>query len=140
MSRAAMTMGEKVLPHPYSTEWAPYKDALGQVVTLDPKLWLGPVTSMQLRAILHAVNIVDEVRRTQGRQHVYQGKPHGEPVHCPPLREDIPEKSRALGRLLIEGKPLFVDMPPYEMGAAAYWIWDAENEAAVGGGGEDTDA
>lgn len=100
------------IPHRYSAEWVPFRDKDGKVVTLSVE---------QVRAVLHAVRVVDNVRATQPR-----------PGHEPdrPLREDFPEKSRALGRLLLDGLPLFEDIPPYSWGASDYGLWDAENEAA----------
>lgn len=106
-------------PHRLSEKWAPYRDPqTGEVVT---------ITWAQVAAVLHAMRIVDEVRASQGRMH----KGYAQPVKCPPLSHDVPYKSRALGRLLIEGKPLYEDMPPFELGAAAYWVWDAENDEAM---------
>jgi hypothetical protein len=69
-------------------------------------------------AVLHAWRIVNEVRTaSQVRA---------------PVEDDEPERSRALGRLLIEGKPLFLDRPPIALGAADYSLWDQENEDALG--------
>lgn len=97
------------LPHAESTEWAPYRSPeTGEVVT---------VTWDQINAIAHAMKVVDQVRAAHG-------------VRL--LENDIPQKSRALGRLLFDGKPLYVDKPPLDMGAAAYWRWDAENDRADG--------
>lgn len=104
--------------HALSKEWAPYRDPkTGEVVT---------ITWEQVAAVLHAVRIVDEVRATQHRVTTIDGVDYEH--ENPPLRKEaVPEKSRALGRLLIDGKALFEEIPPYDMGAAAYGSWDAEN-------------
>jgi hypothetical protein len=101
---------ESVAPHahPLSEKWAPYRDPkTGEIVTLTP---------VQVAAVIHAVQVVDEVRRTQKRDP--EALPHDR------LYDDFPEKSRALGRLLIHGKALYEEIPPYGWGAAAYWEWD----------------
>lgn len=92
------------LPHPVSEKWAPYRSPkTGSVVT---------VTWDQIHAIEHAMKVVDEVRAANGVR---------------PLAEDFPYKSRALGRLLFDGRPLFEDVPPKLTAAADYPLWDQEN-------------
>lgn len=104
-----------VVTHPYSDRWKPYVDPrTGEVVT---------ITWAQVAAVLHAVRMVDEVRETQPNRRGGTGTPK--------LRDDFPEKSRALGRLLVDGKALFVDVPPLDVGAADYELWDEENEREV---------
>ena len=101
---------EAQLPHPYSKRWAPYRDRrTGEVVT---------ITGEQVMAVMHAVHVVDDVRAFEAER--CGGEPHR-------LFDDIPGKSRALGRLLLDGKPLFEDLPPHFMGAAHYSLWDDEN-------------
>lgn len=95
--------------HEFHQEWQPYRSPqTGEVVT---------VTWDQINAISHAMKVVDQVREANG-------------VRL--LKDDIPVKSRALGRLLFDGKPLFEELPPHDAGAAAYWLWDAENDREDG--------
>lgn len=115
------TDGERQLPHPYSERWSPYRDRrTGKVVT---------ITREQVMAVMHAVTVVDDVRAVESERHGARSRR---------LFDDIPGKSRALGRLLLDGRPLFEDRPPHFMGAADYSLWDDENAAAEhdGSGGK----
>lgn len=106
---------EGYLKHPLSDRWVPFYDAQGNPVTL---------TWEQVRAVFHCIEMVNDLRCTEPRQLNWP-----ETVMEPTI--DIaghPWKSRALGRLLIQGKPLFVDKPPLSVAACDYDTWDRENE------------
>lgn len=93
--------------HP-ATRWDVYRDANGKPVT---------ITEDQMRAIWHAINVVDEVRRTEGcRSFDNQAKAGN-------WRAEF-WKSRLLGRMLLDGKPPYDEKPPTEIAACAYWLWD----------------
>lgn len=101
------------LPHPHHPRAIPFRDNDGHVVT---------ITQLQMRAIQHALVAWADVCRAEGStqaEAAFKGGGWGLPANV--------AKSRALGRLLIEGKPLFKDKPPMHLAACDYPKWDEEN-------------
>ena len=114
--------------HPYSDRWVPHRDRAGEVVTL---------TWDQVAAVLHAVRMVDEARAAARERQEDGARGPNTEGYPPPLYQDFPGKSRALGRLLVDGKPLFRDVPPSAEAACNYYLWDQENKGGERRGGED---
>lgn len=90
--------------HPFAV---PYRNRDGEVVTITPE---------QFYAIWHALGVWSRMCEDEGSE-------QAEPAYWPTNAR----KSRALGRLLIDGKSLFADKPPSLFGAADYELWDWEN-------------
>lgn len=91
VAKLRQTLNTDVTP----AEWDVFRDQQGKPVTINED---------QLRAIWHAVSVVEQVRRSTGHQSLWDN-PH------PNLY-----KSRLLGRMLLDGLPPTTQLPPKVMG------------------------
>src|SRR5687767_1365748 len=103
-----MNVKEPELVHPYHEYALPYKNSEGNVVT---------ITWEQIAAIRHCIKVWSMMCDDEGSGQAKN----------PDLNSPNTLKSRALGRLLLEGKPLFKDKPPMYLAAANYYQWDVDN-------------
>jgi hypothetical protein len=92
-------------------EWDVYRDKRGVPVT---------ITREQVRAIWHAIAVVDQVRQAEGHESLFQiWNPPGAGTNGQTPVELA--KSRLLGRMLVQGRPPTKTRPPVAEGGPA---WD----------------
>ncbi len=95
--------------HEFVPEWDVFRDKDGNAVT---------VTWEQVRAIWHAVSVVEQVRQAEGHESLWHKPPrpdldrHGRDVNYQTSAELA--KSRLLGRMLVQGLPPTRTKPPTE--------------------------
>ena len=83
-------------------EWDVLRDGDGKPVT---------ITWQQVEAIWHAIGVVERVRRSEGLPSLWSG-----------LKGIDLQKSRLLGRMLVDGKPPTRTKPPHEWGGPAWHL------------------
>jgi hypothetical protein len=85
-------------------EWDVFRDSDGKPVT---------ITWDQVRAIWHAVHVVEQVRHAEGHESLWHIRHHDTEINS----QSEPElaKSRLLGRMLVQGLPPTKTKPPVEM-------------------------
>jgi hypothetical protein len=94
--------GEAMKGEEFVPEWDVARDDQGNPITL---------TDDQVGAIWHAIRVVEEVRKSQGYESLWD-RPIGINLG----------KSRLLGRMLLDGLPPTKTKPPHHLGGPAWWL------------------
>lgn len=101
----------------FVADWDVFRDQDGKPVT---------ITWEQVRAVWHAVHVVERVRRAEGHPSLWHIRPPNgiNQAGFEVSSQGEPElaKSRLLGRMLVSGlPPTKTKPPPLEVGGPAWW-------------------